>query len=136
MKFRIFVPFLLLLLALSLYVIAFIKSTYGYHNVQYVVHDTYRSVEHGTSIVHTEYCKVKDPTYCFNERSTRVDPKFKVGQHVQQYQQEFDPITNFILVSAVAVALFTGTILVLCFVIWITPTSTCDISALNPKKLR
>jgi hypothetical protein len=57
---------------------------------------------------------------------TRLEPKFNVGDRVQQYQQEFDPITNFFITFAVGCTMVTGILLIVCFVLWITPVSNRD----------
>ena len=116
----------LLVLVVSLGLIAFIKWTHEYHNVHYVVTDAYRSIHRGTSIVTTTYCKAKNNNDCFTEETTRLEPKFNVGDRVQQYQQEFDPITNFFITFAVVCAMVTGILLIVCFVIRITPVSNRD----------
>lgn len=125
----------LLVLVVSLGLIAFIKWTHEYHNVHYVVTDVYRSVHRGTSMVTTTYCKVKNNNDCFTEDVQRLDPKFNVGDRVQQYQQEFDPITNFFITLACTCAMVNVLLLISCFVAWITPVSHRDYTALKPKNL-
>lgn len=89
-----------MVMVISLVAIIGVKSSNVYTNVEYVVTDVYSTMRSGTIRTHTEYCKVKSPSDCVIYDEPRIEPKYKVGDHFYQSQQEFGPTSKFIMSTA------------------------------------
>lgn len=89
-----------MVIVISLTVIIWVKSSNVYTAVEYVVTEVHSTMNSGTIRTHTTYCKVKSPTDCFQYTDDRIEPKYKVGDHLYNQQQEFRSTSAFIMGTA------------------------------------
>ncbi len=125
-----------MVIVISLIAIIGVKSSNVYTNVEYVVTDVYSTMRSGTIRTHTTYCNVKRPSDCIQYDEHRIEPKYKVGDHFYQSQQEFGPTSKFIMGTALLFLMVSVLVFFCSGVLWIVDsaigTSTRGASDFEP----
>ena len=117
------------IMVLSVVAIIGVKSFTKSSNVEYVVNDVYSTMKAGTIRTTVVYCQVQDPTECTIDKTHRIEPKYKIGDHLYVHMQILGPTAKFIMGTALLFLWCSVVVFIFSGIIWFVDSALSTASA-------